>query len=182
MRRARIGVTAVFALNGSMFGSLFARLPAIQDRTSIGEGELGLALLCAMAIGRLTGDRLTEHVGPATLARRGALLAAAGIGGTLLAQEPAAAIAGYAVAGIGLSTLFPLALRAAAERGESPGPAVAAVSAMGYVGFIAGPPAIGGLAELVGLRSAFLPVVACLTLAAFLASAVRAPAAAARSR
>jgi MFS family permease len=48
MRRARIAITAVFALNGTMFASLFARLPAIQERASIGDGELGLALLCAM--------------------------------------------------------------------------------------------------------------------------------------
>jgi hypothetical protein len=52
---------------------------------------------------------------------------------------------------------------------------------MGYLGFIAGPPAIGGLAELVGLRSALVLVVGCLVVAALLAGAVRTPAAA-RSR
>jgi hypothetical protein len=46
---------------------------------------------------------------------------------------------------------------------------------MGYVGFLAGPPAIGGLAELVGLRAALLLVVACCSLAAVLAGAVRTP-------
>jgi MFS family permease len=150
---------------------------------SDGTAAAGLAAFSlTMGIGRLTGDRLTQRLGAMTVARGGAIVAVAGIGGALAAQEPATAIAGYAVAGIGLSTLFPLALRAAAERGESPGPAVGAVSAMGYVGFITGPPAIGGLAEVVGLRSALLLVVACLTLAALLAGAVRATVAAARSR
>jgi MFS family permease len=150
---------------------------------SEGTAAGGLAAFSlTMGIGRLAGDGLTQHLGAARLARGGAALAVAGMGGALLARNPAAAIAGYAIAGIGLSTLFPLALRAAAERGESPGPAVAAVSALGYVGFIAGPPAIGGLAELVGLRSALLLVVACLALAALLSGAVRAPVATARSR
>jgi hypothetical protein len=47
VRRARWAITAIFALNGALFASAFARLPAIQDRTGISEGELGLALLCA---------------------------------------------------------------------------------------------------------------------------------------
>ena len=45
---ARVAVTAVFALNGALFASIFSRLPAIQERTEIGDGALGLALLCAM--------------------------------------------------------------------------------------------------------------------------------------
>jgi cyanate permease len=77
--------------------------------------------------------------------------------------------------GIGLAALFPLALRAAAERSGTPGPAVAAVSGIGYLAFVAGPPAVGGLAEAVGLRSALLLVVALCLLAAALAGALRAP-------
>jgi MFS family permease len=122
-------------------------------------------------------------VGSVRLARGGASLAALGIGFALLADVPVLAIAGYMIAGIGISTLFPLAMRAAAARGESPGPAMAAVTATGYVGFLAGPPAIGGLAEIVGLRAALLLVVACCAAAAALAGAVRVPQpAAARAR
>jgi MFS family permease len=308
VRRARWAITAIFALNGSLFASAFARLPAIQDRTGISEGQLGLALLLAMVgllasqpvagalvsrfgsrpvvragaigyalglvpvalsesfgalaasmfaigllsgpldvamnvhgltierrlgrailsslhaafsfgvfaicavlsegavsdwaaiylddevgtgegtaaaglavfsltmgIGRLAGDRLSEAVGPARLARGGGSLGAVGIGIALLADTTLTALAGFALAGLGLAALFPLALRAAATRGDSPGPAVAAVSAMGYIGFLAGPPTIGGLAELVGLRAALLLVVACCAAAAALAGAVRVP-------
>jgi MFS family permease len=150
--------------------------------TSEGLAAAGLAAFSlSMGIGRLTGDRLSERLGAARLARGGAALGALGIGIALLAQAPLAGVAGFALAGLGIAALFPLALRAAAERGESPGPAVAAVSAMGYIGFMVGPPGIGGLAELVGLRAALLLVVVCLTAAALLAGAVRAPAGA-RSR
>jgi hypothetical protein len=30
--RARVAITAVFALNGTLFASIFSRLPATQDR------------------------------------------------------------------------------------------------------------------------------------------------------
>jgi MFS family permease len=156
----------------------------LDDETGASEGlaAAGLsAFSLSMAIGRLTGDRLAERFGPATLARGGATLGALGIGLALLARGPYLAIAGLAMAGLGIAALFPLALRAAAERGESPGPAVAAVSAVGYVGFMVGPPTIGGLAELFGLRAALLLLPACLAAAALLAGAVRSPAAA-RSR
>jgi MFS family permease len=151
--------------------------------TSEGTAAAGLAAFSlTMGIGRLTGDRLTRRLGPVALARGGAVLAATAMGVVLAAGSSAVAIAGYMVAGLGVSTLFPLALRAAAERGESPGPALAAVSALGYMGFIAGPPAIGGLAELFGLRAALLLVVGCLVTAAALAGAVRSPRAAATAR
>jgi MFS family permease len=46
--RARAAVTAVFLVNGAVFASLFARLPAIKDELEVSEGELGLALLFSM--------------------------------------------------------------------------------------------------------------------------------------
>ena len=84
-------------------------------------------------------------------------------------------MAGFAVMGIGLAALFPLALRAAATSGQVPGPAVAAVSAMGYMGLLTGPPVVGLLSEVVGLRAALVLVVVLCATAAALAGAVRAP-------
>jgi hypothetical protein len=92
-----------------------------------------------------------------------------------LAPDPAGAIAGFAAAGMGLAVLFPLALRAAAQRGDGAGPAVSAVSAMGYLGFLAGPPAVGGLAEAAGLGAGLAFVAVLCAFAALLAGAVRAP-------
>jgi MFS family permease len=151
----------------------------LNEEVGTGEGTAAVGLAAfslTMAIGRLLGDRLNQRFGAVTLARVGGTLGAAGIGTAVLADAAGVAIAGFALAGVGLSTLFPLALRAAADQGDGAGPAVAAVSAMGYVGFLAGPPTIGGLAELAGLRSAFVLVVVCCAVAALLASRVRAPA------
>lgn len=155
----------------------------LEDDLDASEGLAagGLAAFSlTMGIGRLAGDRLTEALGPARLARAGAGFAAAGMAIALAGAAPAIAIAGFAAMGVGLAALFPLALRAAAQRSEPAGPAVAAVSAMGYCGFLAGPPAVGGLSEALGLRAGLgLVALLCVTAAA-LAPAVRAPAAATR--
>jgi MFS family permease len=75
--------------------------------------------------------------------------------------------------GLGLSTLFPLSLRAAGDDPERAGPALAAVSTVGYTGFLAGPPAIGLLAEATDLRAALAPICLLLLLAASLAGHLR---------
>jgi MFS family permease len=153
---------------------------AVYLDNEVGTGEAtaatGLAAFSlTMGIGRLFGDRLNERLGPVRLARGGGALAAAGIATALITDVPAVALAGFACAGIGLAGLFPLALRAAAARGSGEAPSVAAVTACGYLGFLAGPPAIGGLAELLGLNAALVLVVVACLVAAGLGTSVRAP-------
>ncbi len=87
----------------------------------------------------------------------------------LLLGSAAGAIAGFAVMGLGLASVFPLALRAAGYDPAISGPAVAAVSSVGYAGFLTGPPAIGLLAELFGLGGALACVCGLLVVAAALA-------------
>lgn len=134
-----------------------------------GTAALGLAAFSlAMGIGRLLVDRVVESVGTRRMVETGGLIAAAGLGAGLLSGEPAVAIAGLAVMGIGLAGLFPSTVRAAAESQAVAGPAVAAVSATGYVGFVAGPPIIGALAQATSLRVALALVVAMCVGAALL--------------
>ena len=150
----------------------------LDDELDTGEGLAagGLAAFSlTMGVGRLAGDRLTEALGPVRLARFGAGLAALGMATALAAGDPAMAITGFAAMGLGLAALFPLALRAAANRTGTPGPAVAAVSALGYCGFLAGPTSVGGLSELAGLRTALVLVAILCTTASALAPVVRAP-------
>ena len=150
----------------------------LDDDLDASEGlaAAGLAAFSlAMGVSRLAGDRLTTAFGAVLLARAGAGLAAVGIGLAIASPLPAGAIAGFAAAGVGLAALFPLAVRAAAERGELAGPSVSAVSAIGYCGFLAGPPAVGGLAEVAGLRAGLALVAVLCCVAALLAGALRAP-------
>jgi MFS family permease len=130
----------------------------------------------AEATGRLLGDRATVALGATRLARRAAVVAAAGFALALAATVPLLAGLGLLATGLGIAVLFPLTLRAAAMEPGGSGPAIAAVSSLGYIGFVVGPPLIGGLAELASLRAALLIVVATCVVAATLGSNVRAPA------
>jgi predicted MFS family arabinose efflux permease len=124
----------------------------------------------AMGTGRLAGDRLAQRLGPGVLAGAGAVLAATGLAVVAAAPTPGVALAGLALGGLGLASVFPLALRTATARvpaGEA-AVALAAVSTTGYLGFMVGPPLIGGLAELGGLRMALVVVVALCVVAAVL--------------
>jgi MFS family permease len=135
-------------------------------------GLAGFSL--AMAVGRLAADPLTGRHGAPRLARASGTVAAAGLALALALATPAGAIAGFALMGLGLSALFPLSLRATGEDPERAGPALAAVSTVGYTGFLIGPPAIGLLAEATDLRAALAPVCLLLLIAASLAGHLRA--------
>lgn len=124
----------------------------------------------AMALGRLAADPLVDRYRPEVVAGAGTLLAAAGLGLALALAEPGSAVAGFAVMGAGLSAVFPLALRAAGGAGST---GLAAVSTVGYAGFLAGPPVIGLLAEASSLRTALLLVCLLLVAVRFLTPQVR---------
>ncbi len=57
--------------------------------------------------------------------------------------------------GLALASIVPLAFSIAGDLAlERAGAAIAIVTSFGYGGFLVGPPLVGGLAELVGLRAA----------------------------
>ena len=103
------------------------------------------------------------------------LVSTLGMALALATGSPLVTVIGYGIAGLGLATLFPLALKAAPSHGESTGPSVAAVAGCGYVGLLAGPPMIGGLAELLDLRAALVLVVVMCAAGALLGASVREP-------
>lgn len=164
---------ALAALGGLAFCVLLAEgsvadWSAIYLREGLGATQAaaaaGLAIFSlTMGIGRLAGDRLVAAFGPRGVATTGLLLATAGLGVVAAAEAPIVAVVGFALVGVGLSTVFPLVVSAAARRPElSPGPAIAAVASAGYAGFLVGPPTIGLLAELLELRAALLlPAALC---------------------
>jgi MFS family permease len=109
----------------------------------------------AMGAGRLLTDRLWARWGAGGLLRRSGALAALGFAAGLAAGTAPSAIAGFVALGLGLAGVIPTLFRAGADHpGVSTGPALAAVSSLGYLGFLAGPPAIGAIAQLTSLRLA----------------------------
>ncbi|MDX6685465.1 MAG: hypothetical protein QOF86_1593 [Baekduia sp.] len=146
---------------------------------SIGAGAAIAALAYAsfsvtMASGRLAGDRLSEAWGPVRLARRGGTLAAVTMAIALAAGIPGVALAAYLALGAGLSVIVPLIFRAAAA-GADAGPALAGVATSGYLGLLAGPPAIGAVATVTSVPAALVLVVAATAGVALGAGALRPP-------
>src|SRR3954471_10294594 len=88
-----------------------------------------------------------------------------------LAPSLEGALLGYAVTGIGLANLFPVAIeRAGALAGPS---GVATASTLGYGGMLLGPPMIGFLADWFSLPTALTTVAALAAVAAVVAYATR---------
>jgi hypothetical protein len=89
--------------------------------------------------------------------RAAGFVAAGGCVAIVAADGPGAALAGWCVLGAGVVVIAPAVLGAVPAAGNVPAPvAVAAVTTVGYLGSFTGPPAVGGLAELVGLSSGLL--------------------------
>ncbi len=134
------------------------------------------AFSVAMAVARIFGDRLIASFSPIRMARLGGGSAAAGLLVALFVPSPLAALAGFAGVGLGLATLVPMVFSAAGRTpGTAPGVALSTVTTLGYLGFIAGPPLIGLVAELVGLRGALGLIVATSLCSVALAPALGPP-------
>jgi HAD superfamily hydrolase (TIGR01509 family) len=134
-------------------------------------GYTGFSL--AMAASRLVGDRLNGTLGPAALARAGGLLAATGMTLALVVGSIPAGLAGFAAMGAGLGVVVPVLFRTAGSLpGVPAGLGLAAVSTIGWLGFLAGPPTIGLAAGGVGLRAALAIVVLATAMIGLLARRV----------
>jgi MFS family permease len=89
-------------------------------------------------------------------------------------RVPDVGLIAFAVIGIGVSGIVPMAWSAASKkRPDSPGQAIAAVAACGYVGFLTGPVLISGLAQWFGLPVALACVGAFSGVVWFLAPTMR---------
>ena len=105
-----------------------------------------------MTVGRIVGDWVNHRIGAVALLRWGALLTGIPLGAMLLIGEPVAALIGLFLVGLGVANGVPLMFSAAGRQPDTPpGPGIAAVSSMGSLGFLAGPPVIGVLADAISL-------------------------------
>jgi predicted MFS family arabinose efflux permease len=115
----------------------------------------------AMAAARFGGDAMRARFSPSLLLRASALLAAGSMTLVLLTGTPWVALAGFAGVGIGFANVVPILFAASARvPGVEPARGIAAVSAAAYLGFMAGPPVIGFLAQTSSLTRALYLVVA----------------------
>lgn len=114
----------------------------------------------AMALSRFSGTTLIDRLGRARAIRLAGAVVLTGVVATLAAPGVYGSLIGVLLWGAGVALVFPAAMSAG---GETPGRAadgIAAVSTIGYGGFLLGPPLIGLLGERIGLGNALwiLPV------------------------
>jgi len=140
------------------------------------EGAAGPAVLAlTMGLARLAGQGLITRMNPFRLLSAGALLAAIGALVAAGATSPTMAHAGFIIMGLGASVVAPTAFSLVGRLAEpaSRARAVARATMLGYMGYFLGPPMLGLVASLVGLRGAFVVAAAALLLVLVLAPAMR---------
>jgi MFS family permease len=125
---------------------------------SFGTAALGAAACgVGMAVGRVFGDRLIARVGRAAILWRTALIATLGIGIAVGAPSPGMAIVGYAVLGVGVAVIVPVAFTLAGNTPGAPSSwAMGRVTMIAYAGLFAGPPIIGAAAAATSLTVALV--------------------------
>ncbi len=122
------------------------------------EGAFGPAILGAtMAVGRLSGQAAVQRFSEAQVLRLAAALSAAGALLAAWAPVLGLAYAGFAMLGLGVSVVAPMAFawvgRLVAV--EHKALAISRVAILGYAGFFVGPPIMGFLSEGFGLHASF---------------------------
>jgi MFS family permease len=134
-------------------------------------GGSGVAVFYgAQSLGRIAIGWLVGRVGNRRTLLGSGLLTAGGMLLALATTSPALVIGGFLLVGMGLAAVAPLAFSVAGEMvPDRAGSAVSVVTTFGYGGFLLGPPLVGGLAEVVGLRVA-LGVIAVAGVAVFVLS------------
>jgi MFS family permease len=152
------GLIAFFSMicEGAMFdwsGIYFAKVVR-PDPSLVTVGYT--AFMCTMATGRFVGDWVAFRLGMKTMLQLSGLLTACGLLLSVFFPYFITATIGFLIVGAGVSSIIPMIYSAAGKsKIMSPGVAIAAVSTIGYLGFLFGPPFIGFIAQVTSLRISF---------------------------
>lgn len=135
----------------------------LRDVVGAPAATLGLGFVASQAlmfVGRVSGDRVVDRFGPSRVARGGLLLSAVGISIVVLSTSLPGVLVGFALSGLGASTIYPLGVAAAAEiPGVRSGDGITLVTWLARVGFLTVPPVIGVVADAASLPIALTMVV-----------------------
>ncbi|QYF88921.1 MFS transporter [Arthrobacter sp. PAMC25284] len=139
------------------------------DATQSTGALLFAVFVLAMTAVRFFGGRAIDIYGRVALLRASMAAAALGLGLFVLAGNIWLATAGAALWGAGAALAFPMGMSAAADDPKHAAARVSVVSTVGYIAFLAGPPLLGYLGDLTGIRTALLaigvPILGALMLA-----------------
>lgn len=139
----------------------------LRDETGASPGVAAAgfaACSLAMAACRFGADAVVARLGAVRFVQLAGVVSTVGIVLAVAVPNALVAIVGFGLLGGGLAGIVPVVFGAAGRAApDRPGPALAAVATLGYLGLLAGPAAIGGIGEVLDVRAG-LAVVVLLTL------------------
>ncbi len=153
-----VGLMALFSMvpEGAIldWGALYLRQAFSTDVAA--SGLAFGAFSAAMALTRFAGDTIRNRFGAVATLRASAILAFAGIFTASIAPQAGLAVAGFALAGIGIANMAPILFSAAGNLpGLAPGIGLSVVTFMGYSGLLVAPATIGFIAEKTGFAAIY---------------------------
>ncbi|HZQ83801.1 MAG TPA: MFS transporter [Acidimicrobiales bacterium] len=155
-RAGLVRLAFVFALAALVEGGIDTwGVLFLRSRLAIGVLAGAAAYVAGQSLAttaRATAGGWTRGVHSGRGASTGAVLAAAGLLTEALSPVPVVAGIGLAAAAVGISMCWPLFLSEATAGEERPALIVGGITAAGYVGFVAGPPVVGWVSSVFGLR------------------------------
>jgi len=117
-----------------------------------------------MAVVRLAGDAVVNRLGQVRTVRIGGIAATIGAIVVVVSRSPVPAIVGFALIGVGVAVVVPLAFAAAGNAGPRPGQQIAGVATIAYGAGLAAPASIGGIAHATSLSTSFVVVAVLVSL------------------
>jgi MFS family permease len=127
----------------------------------------------AMATARLAGDAIVGRLGAVRAVRLSGAVGLAGAALVVVSRTPALGISGFALIGLGVSVVVPLAFAAGGRAVPRAGQGIAGVATIAYGAGLAAPGIIGAIADVASLPAAFVVVAGFLALVVAGAPALR---------
>lgn len=165
-----IGIMALFSMvpEGAVldWGAFYLRQDFGASVTMAGFGFAAFSL--TMAIMRFAGDLVRDRFGAVKTLRYCTVTAIVGMLIAAFASSPVLVIVGFALCGVGISNMVPIAFSMAGNMpGIAPGVGLSIATTMGYSGMLVAPSAIGLIAEHSGFSIIFatLPLLLLVVLA-----------------
>lgn len=154
-----LGIIAMCSMicEGAMFdwSVIYFKKVVMAPTALIGAGFT--AFMCTMAGGRFIADWFAKKYGLKRILQVSGSLTVTGLLTAVIFPYFYTAMAGFLLVGAGVSSVVPMVYSAAGKsKTMLPGVALAAVSTIGFIGFLFGPPIIGFIAGLATLRASFI--------------------------
>ena len=133
-----------------------------------------VVFMTTLTISRFAGDKLVNSYGVKILMQYSGVFIVAGFALAVVFPLVPTTVIGFALVGIGTSCIVPLVFsEAGRSKTMSKGPAVAAVSTVGYLGFLMVPPVVGFVAQALNLRWSFAVIAPLGILIVWMASGLK---------